>query len=101
MARGPFKNVIVNGLIFGADTVRSADEGVYARVVHPATEADDLIQGDTDCDGDVDLSDYVTLQGAYSGSGGHVTVLKADLDGDGDADLADVLWFQAEFTGSK
>ena len=58
-------------------------------------------RADLDCDGDVDLSDYLILQAAYTGAGGHATIPRVDLDGDGDSDLADILVFQVEFTGPR
>ena len=52
-----FTTVIVNGLIFGADTVRSANEEPASGAVHSATGVPDQIKGDIDCDGDVDAVD--------------------------------------------
>ena len=57
MVTSAFTTVLINGVIFQADTVRSANEATPTQVVHPATEADGQIQGDTDCNGKVEALD--------------------------------------------
>ena len=57
IATSAFTTVLVNGVIFRADTVRSANEDSPTEVAHPATAAADQIKGDVDCDGDVDAVD--------------------------------------------
>jgi len=61
---------------------------------------------DFDCDGDVDLTDFVSFQLCYGGSNNPPApscpeCVDANLDGDGDVDLADFLIFQQNFTGSR
>ena len=55
--------------------------------------------GDLDCDGDVDLEDYVLLAAAMDGPGLAPGDSNADLNGDGDCDLDDFAAFAASFTG--
>ncbi|MBI4129831.1 hypothetical protein HY468_00795, partial [Candidatus Roizmanbacteria bacterium] len=50
--------------------------------------------GDTDSDGDVDLSDLTTLLTDFGKSG---TTLPGDTDGDGDVDLADLTTLLSNF----
>ena len=57
IATSAFTTVLVNGLIFGADTVRSASEAELVGAAHPAIDIEDMVQGDVDCDGDVDAVD--------------------------------------------
>ena len=59
------------------------------------------LRADFDCDGDVDLADYLVMQQGFSGSGVPTLDLRTDLDGDGDTDLADLLAFQVAFTGAR
>ena len=56
-----------------------------------------------DCDGDLDLSDFLAFQRCFTGPGSALgdDCGCADIDGDGDADLADLVSFQARFTGAK
>ena len=56
---------------------------------------------DFDCDGDVDLADYLVLQQGFSGPGVPTPDPRTDLDHDGDTDLADLVTFQAAFTGAR
>ena len=57
---------------------------------------------DFDCDGDVDLTDYMFLAGCLSGPDEGVPggCANADLDGNGDIDLEDFATFQEMFTGN-
>lgn len=57
VATSAFTTVLINGAIFGADTVSSASEDTATEAMHPSTAVDDQIQGDVDCDGDVDVLD--------------------------------------------
>lgn len=59
--------------------------------------------GDLDCDGDVDIADFNTFAGCFSGSGGGVPpgCEGADFDGDGDVDISDFATFSDQFTGSQ
>ena len=52
-----FTTVLVNGLIFGADAARSASESELVGAAHPVIDIEDMVQGDVDCDGDVDAVD--------------------------------------------
>ena len=56
---------------------------------------------DFDCDGDVDLADYMFLAGCLEGPGEGIPggCADADLDGNGDIDLEDFAIFQEMFTG--
>ena len=57
-----FTTVLVNGLIFRVDTVRSAEEvGAESPTVTLGGDADGQIQGDIDCDGDVDAVDGLAV----------------------------------------
>ncbi len=55
---------------------------------------------DYECDGDVDLDDYVAFELRLGGPNVPVTCPVFDTDGDGDIDLRDFAAFQAGFTGS-
>ena len=59
------------------------------------------LSGDIDRDGDVDLSDYLSVQAMFTGPGDGTgdKLGEADIDGDGDVDLADVLVVLETFTG--
>ena len=57
-----FTTVLINGVIFGADAVRSANEDTPTQVVHPATEVAEQIQGDTDCNGKVEALDALGVR---------------------------------------
>ena len=56
---------------------------------------------DFDCDGDIDLADFLVLHAGFSGPGTPTPDLRTDLDGDEDTDLRDALLFQNAFTGSQ
>lgn len=65
-----------------------------------------LIPGDTDDDGDVDLSDYAAFADCLAGPGAEVdpgcnACVDADFDDDGDTDLADFAEFVRQFTGTS
>lgn len=66
------------------------------------TETPDIVFGDCDNDGDVDLVDFGQFQLCFSGSGAPIAAgcECADSDADGDADLVDFGAFQLAFTGS-
>lgn len=57
--------VVLNVLVLyqlGADTAKSANEpSSLVRDAHPLTEADGQIQGDVDCDREVDLGDAIKI----------------------------------------
>lgn len=53
----------------------------------------DVCYGDCECDGDLDLFDFLCFQGAYSNQ--HP---EADCEGDGDFDIFDFLCFQGAFS---
>ena len=57
--------------------------------------------GDNDCDGDVDLDDYIDFCACLTGCGGGIDpgCSRFDFDTDGDVDLADFAVFAASFTG--
>jgi len=57
---------------------------------------------DFDCDGDVDLVDYMVLADCLDGPGAGVPggCADSDLDGNGDVDLEDFATFQEMFTGN-
>lgn len=63
----------------------------------------EYLAGDSDGDGDADLSDYFGFRGCQTGPGGGVTPEcdVFDLDDDGDVDLQDWGYFQISFTGPK
>lgn len=66
-------------------------------------DACEVLRGDYDDDGDVDLVDFAQFQLCYTGiSGGPVDGVcdAGDFDDDGDIDLADFAYFQLAFTGS-
>jgi len=69
-------------------------------VAHAATPGGP-IEGELDCDGDVDLVDFGAFAACLTGPGGGVSLgcLPADYDEDGDVDLADAGSFQLLFTG--
>ncbi|MFQ6048637.1 MAG: hypothetical protein ACE5K7_04665 [Phycisphaerae bacterium] len=57
------------------------------------------LQGDFDCDRDVDLADFQQFAGAMRGSSVPPARPDADLDGDGDCDLQDFQIFLANWGG--
>jgi hypothetical protein len=56
--------------------------------------------GDYDCDGDVDLGDYVPFADWLEGPGAPVDCAAFDADEDGDVDLEDFAVFAEAFTGA-
>jgi len=60
-------------------------------------------RGDLDLDADVDLTDYASLTGCFTGAGGPATpeCEIADIEHDGDVDLADYATLQAGYTGTQ
>jgi hypothetical protein len=60
------------------------------------------VPGDCDCDGDVDLDDYVAFESCLLGVGGGVAPECEcfDLDDDGQVTVTDFAVFQVTFTGS-
>ncbi|UCF35192.1 MAG: hypothetical protein JSV78_07780 [Phycisphaerales bacterium] len=57
--------------------------------------------GDCDCDGDVDLHNFVEFQACFLGPGGGLPEADCacfDFNADGDVDLGDFADFQAAFT---
>ena len=62
------------------------------------------LPGDTDADGDVDLTDFNEFHRCLTGPGGGPVPPKcyeADIDKDTDADLVDFARFQIAFTGPR
>ena len=59
--------------------------------------------GDSDCDADLDLADFVTFVDCFTGPDGSAQpqCRPFDTDMDDDVDLADLVAFQAAFTGSR
>ena len=58
------------------------------------------VEGELDCDGDVDLDDFALFADCITGVGGDVSLTEcapADYDGDNDVDLIDVAVFQRLF----
>lgn len=56
--------------------------------------------GDYDCNGDVDLDDFVTFASFLSGPDAEADCSAFDSDGDGDVDLADFAQLQQLFAGA-
>ena len=58
---------------------------------------------DFDCDGDIDLADYLEFIRCFEGRSESPSLAcgGADTDGDNDVDLADLVSFQAQFTGPR
>ena len=54
------------------------------------------VEGDVDCDGDVDFQDYLALQTGFGTTSG-AQRSEGDLDGDGDVDFEDFLILQIHF----
>ena len=79
-----------------------ATDVVRASVGMIATEADLLLPGDTDNDGDVDNADIGMASGSFTGAGVSTAMTWADgdVDGDGDVDNADIGFIAGAFTGS-
>jgi len=61
------------------------------------------VEGELDCDGDVDLDDFGEYASCVTGpdSGVALSCEPADYDEDGDVDLADTSRFQRLFTGGS
>lgn len=62
----------------------------------------DILPGDVDFDGDVDMDDFQEFEGCFDGPGVPVPwdpCGPSDTDLDGDVDLADVATFQENYTG--
>jgi hypothetical protein len=60
------------------------------------------VPGDCDCDGDVDLHNFMEFQACFLGPGGGLPEADCacfDFNADGDVDLGDFAEFQAAFTG--
>jgi hypothetical protein len=61
------------------------------------------VPGDCDCDGDVDLHNFVEFHVCFLGPDGGLPEADCacfDFDADGDVDVGDFAEFQAAFTGS-
>ncbi len=67
---------------------------VFADIFAATTHAGDLLPGDLDADGDVDLVDLSTLLNNFGSTGGG---LLGDLDADGDVDLVDLSTLLSNF----
>ena len=64
----------------------------------------ELILGDVDGDGDVDLADYLVLEACLTDPGREPFFAEChtfDFDADNDVDLSDLIAFQAAFTGAR
>ena len=74
----------------------TVDMGAY-EFVTPVT------RGDSDCDADVDLADFLELQRCFGGPSvaPEPACESFDFDGDNDVDLSDLVAFQAGFTGAR
>jgi len=98
LAPGAFRFALAGGqspLQFGQDVL--LDPPVLVHLLNPGVE------GDFDCDGDVDLMDYRAFQGCLYGPenlGGPCDAVGVDLDGDADVDLLDMAIFETVFSGA-
>ncbi|MFQ6048434.1 MAG: hypothetical protein ACE5K7_03630 [Phycisphaerae bacterium] len=77
------------------------DGDARPQLAGPDLGADELLAGDLDSDGDVDLDDFDLLVPAISGPGSPTPNPHADLDGDTDCDLTDIAIFAGNFTGPR
>ncbi len=76
--------IVVTYSISGFDPVQDV---VFADIFAATAHAAELLPGDLDADGDVDLVDLSTLLNAFGSTG---SGLPGDLDHDGDVDLIDL-----------
>ena len=76
---------------------------IHGMAIPPSILGAGCLGPDGDCDGDIDLVDFLLITVCFNGpatpSGDDCTAF--DLDRDGDTDLADLLAFQARFTGAR
>lgn len=87
------------GLFFGGDIRRTGDT-VSSKIAKWHSPA---LLGELDCDGDIDLDDYLEFAPCLTGPGVIVSLTceHVDYDRDGDVDLADYRNFSRLFTGTQ